>query len=46
MKQLFEEKNVDECTEEYIAPFIRVIEVEVESPLLQVSGSDSSVQDW
>lgn len=46
MEQPLEEKILDECTEEYIAPFIRVIEVEVESPLLQVSGSDSPVQDW
>lgn len=46
MKQLLEEKISDECIEEYVSPCIKVIEVEVESPILQMSGSDSPIQDW
>lgn len=46
MKEPLEEKIPNECIEQYDPPCMEVIEVEAESPLLQMSGEDSPVQDW
>lgn len=46
MKQLLEKEILNVPDEEYESPRMEVIEVEVESPILQMSGEDSPVQDW
>jgi len=34
------------CTDDYESPCIVVLEIETESPILQMSGEDSTSENW
>lgn len=46
MKQDFEKSTQLMCLENYEPPRIEVIEMEIEGPILQMSGEDSNLQNW
>lgn len=46
MKQEFENGTQDVQVEQYEAPRMEVIEMEMEGPILQMSGEDSGRQPW
>lgn len=46
MKQEFENVAQDVHMEQYEAPRMEVIEMEIEGPILYMSGEDGNRQDW
>ncbi|WP_281962360.1 hypothetical protein [Bacteroides nordii] len=46
MKQEFENGAQDVQTEQYEAPRMEVIEMEIEGPILNMSGEDGGRQGW
>ena len=46
MKHDLENGTFKVQTEEYLSPQMEVIEMEIEGPILQMSGEDADRQDW
>lgn len=46
MKQEFENGAQDVHMEQYEAPRMEVIEMEIEGPILYMSGEDGNRRDW
>ena len=46
MRQEVENSAQDVQMEQYEAPRMEVIEMEIEGPILQMSGEDSSTRPW